>query len=112
MKALTKTYQAKVEQFRNALSSAKQDLIAAGKLLVEMVEENEETFEILVGQCRVTLPFLEALERIGRGKLDPLFLTDPSPAAQRAVTVALPIKEQTRLKTGVAVAIRSNGGIK
>lgn len=112
-KQLTNTLQSKIESFRDALSGARQNLITAGKLLVEMLDENEDAFEILVAQKVATLPMLESLERVGRGQLDPALLTDVSPAAQRAIAKALPPQAQKQLLTGfVPVAVQDNGGFK
>lgn len=109
MKALTKSYTSKIEQLRTALGGIKQDLITAGKLLVEMIEENEDTFEILVGQGVASLRTLEALERIGRGKLDPLLLTDPSPIAHRAISQALPMAQQRQIQSQTIAVAYDNG---
>lgn len=114
MKALiTKSFQSKIEAFTEALTGARSNLLRAGQLLVEMLEENEDTFELLVTQKVASLPMLESLERVGRGQLDPLLLTDTSPAAQRAISQAIPPKDQKRLLTGlIPVAIQDNGGIR
>jgi hypothetical protein len=109
---LSKSYVSKIESLKEALSSVKQDIITAGKILVELLEENDNTFEILVSQRVAALQTLEALERVGRGKLDPLLLTDPSPIAQRAISQCIPMAQQRQLQTGtVEVVVESNGGI-
>ena len=113
MNIITKTFQSKITAFRDALSGARSNLLDAGKILVEMLDENENTFELLVSQKIATLPMLESLERVGRGQLDPALLTDVSPMAQRAVSQALPIKEQKQILTGyVAIAVKDNGGFR
>lgn len=82
-------------------------------MLVEMLAENEDTFEILIAQKVCTLPMLESLERVGRHQLDPALLTNTSPAAQRAITQCLPPKEQKQVLTGyVPLVVRDNGGFK
>lgn len=114
MKAIAKSYQSKLEAFNLALNGAKQNLLDAGRILCEMLDEDSDTFEhILESNRGVTLRFLESLERIGRGQLEPLLLTDPSPAAQRAVAQALPMEDQKQLTSGfVPVAVKDNGGVK
>lgn len=107
----TKAFTQKIEAFKEALSAARQDIVRAGKLLVEMIEENENATEILIRDRIAPRQLLEALEEVGRGKLDPLLLTDPSPAAQRALSQAMPMADQRRLTTGfVPVAVKNSSG--
>lgn len=113
MQTLTKPFQSKIESFGAALADIKNGIERAGKLVVEMLEENESTFEILCGQYRVSLPFLEALERVGRGQLDPRLLQDGSDTAWRAISQALPIEQQRKLiDAAIPVAVRDNGGVR
>jgi hypothetical protein len=110
---LSVAYTSRMTAFKAALDGAKNDLKTAGEILVELVKENENTFEIIVRECPgITEPFLQALYRIGRGQLDPLLLQDPSPAAQRAVRLNLPIAEQRKLTTAKIEVARpgKNGG--
>lgn len=109
---ISKTFASKIEALREALSSVKQDIIAAGKLLVEMLDENEDAFEILVAQRIASLQTLEALEKVGRGKLDPLLLTDPSPMAQRAISQNLPVSQQRQIMTQhIALVVKGRAGV-
>jgi len=109
MKAITKTYQAKIEAFNDALNGARVNLLDAGKILCEMLDENEDTFEILLREIRgVRLSMLEALERVGRGELEPLLLTDISYAAQRAVSNYLPKEDQKKLVSGTVKVVVEN----
>jgi len=110
----TKTYESKFIAFTEAVTQLGQSAKRAGQLLCEMLDENPDTFEYILKKCpHATLPWLESLEAIGRGRLDERLLLDPSPAAQRAVSQALPIKEQTRLlEMPIQVAVRDNGGVR
>lgn len=101
----------KAAAFKDALSGARANLKQAGELLVEMLDENEDTMEILLRENRgLSIAFLESLERVGRGLLDPLLLTDTAPAAQRAISQALPPQAQKELLTkNVPVVVGSNG---
>ncbi len=108
---ITRTFQSKIDAFAESLSGARSNLLRAGQLLVEMLDENENTFELLISQKLANLPMLETLERVGRGQLDPALLTDVSYAAQRAISQALPAKDQKRILTGyIPVAVKDNGG--
>ena len=107
---LTKTFESKIDQFQAALNATADGLVTAGKLLVEMIEENENTFEIILTRIKTaSLPFLEALERVGRGQLRPELLLNPAPAAQRTVQFALPIKVQDKIATGYLETVVKDG---
>ena len=108
---ITKSLASKIEAIRLALNGVKEDLITAGKLVVEMLEENEDAFEILLRERIARLSMLEALEQIGRGKLDPMLLADPSYIAQRAVRQGIPMGQQRQIQNEhIAVAAISDDG--
>lgn len=110
---LTKSYESKITQFLDALNRARDGIAEAGRILVELVESNENTYEIIMKRCPgVTLEFLETLERVGHGRLDHRLLCNPSWAAMRATRTALPIEAQKQLVDGyVQVAVKNNGGV-
>lgn len=110
-KEISKTLESEIEAFRDDLEGGLTRLKRAGERLVRMLDENEDIFEVLIRRRIATLPWLEALERVGRGHLEPRLLGDPSPAAQRAVSQMLSINEQKRLLNGpVPVVVVDPGG--
>ena len=111
---LTKHIETKINEFKSALSGAAEGVLLAGKILCDIVDAEPDAYEIMLTECKgVTLPFLEALERVGRGKLLPELLLNPAPACQRAIGESLNIKEQNRLLTGtIPTVIRENGGVR
>lgn len=111
---LSRTFNTNLEALQAALTQARDGLKTAGDLIIKMLEENEDAFEIILARCKgLTVRMLESLERIGRGTLEPLLLADPSPAAQRAIAQDLPMPEQKKLVNGfIPVAIRDGGGVK
>jgi hypothetical protein len=112
MKSLTNTYKAKVKEFGACLSAVKQDFKNAGELLVSMLDEYPDTFEVLIEQYKLTLPFLEGLERVGRGELDPLLLTESCPAARRIISQDLGIEAQRlAISYPIPVAVEVHGKV-
>lgn len=110
---LTKSFESKIEQFQSALGGVRFSIKQAGEILVSMLEENENTFEVLVGRRLASLPFLEALEKVGRGALDARLLEDTGSIAWRAISQCLPMRDQEQLLSGtIPVAMIDNGGIR
>lgn len=111
---LTKPFEKSLELFKKAIQNIGENAIEAGRALVAMMDEREDAFEVILSKCEwVTLPFLEALERVGRGRLDPFFLLDQSPISGRVVSEGLTIKDQKAIKSGyLPVAVKVAGGVK
>lgn len=110
---LTKSIETKMERFLQAIIGSEEQLVVAGKILVEMIDENPETdicAELLSRNRNLTSAILESLENVGRGRLKAKFLLDPSPAAQRAIAQALPIEEQAKLTDGYIPVAREREG--
>jgi hypothetical protein len=111
---IQKHIQKQIEAFQNALQSARDGLRDAGRILCEILDAEPNAFEMILASVPgITLNSLETLERIGRGRLEPRLITDPSPAAERAIRKAIPIDQQKRLlEMPQEVVARDNGGFR
>lgn len=73
-------------------------LLKTGRGLVELIDENPDTPELLLRKYpQLDHETLEMFERVGRGKLLPELVLDHSPGARRVARLALPIKTQEHL---------------
>jgi len=102
-----------IAALKEALVGARTQLVQAGKIVAALVDSEPEAYEMILKKIpSLTLSGLETLERIGRGKLDERLVTDASPAAERAMRMALPIEEQrTLIDRPVAVVEMVNGHV-
>lgn len=104
------TFEDKIAAFGEVLMATENGLVVAGKLLVEMCNENPDTMDLLLQRYpNLSLGFLTALERVGLGKLDArvLFLGD-KPVANRIA--ALPPQMQARLFNNPIPVVVDAGG--
>lgn len=110
----TKPFEKSLDAFKKAIQNIGENATDAGRAIVAMLDERADAFEIILSKCEwVTLPFLEALERVGRGMLDPFFLLDQSPVSGRVISEGLTVKDQKTIKSGyLPVAIKVDGGVK
>jgi hypothetical protein len=111
---IDKHIKTQIQAFQDALQSARDGLKRAGDILCEIVDQEPNAYEMILASVPgITLHSLETLERIGRGKLEPRLITDPSPAAERAIRKAIPMEDQQRLlDRPIDTVTRDNGGFR
>lgn len=109
---LTITLRNKLEQFNAALTSARDGLKRAGEILVEMLEEDPDVFDLILQQNpSLDLGLLISLERVGRGQDDYRLLIARGEAARRALSYGLPIAQQKALiELPIPVAVKNGDG--
>lgn len=87
----------KLDQFISLYTAGKTAWENAGKILVELIEEDPYAYTYIIERCPMLTPgILQAFERIGRGLMLPSLAMDDSPAAR--MMKRLPLKEQVRLE--------------
>jgi hypothetical protein len=107
---LTKTFEQKLQKWFDGFLATAESILKTGKGLVELIEENPDTPEILLNRYpKLGVGTLEALEQIGRGKLMPELMLDNSPGARRLAY--LPITMQQKLYgEPIGVPVRAEDG--
>lgn len=108
----TLSFEEKLRQFGEALKQSEQNALVAGRLLVAMIDEQDDAVDQIMRRFNVPLTQISLLERIGRDKLHPMFAFSTSPAAEVVIKKRLCIEEQNRLASGgeVEVAVPDGNG--
>jgi hypothetical protein len=75
-----------------------------------MLAENENTKELVAREFKLDSRFLDALERIGLGQLEPKLLLESGPAARRAVQFCMPIAQQRQILDGYITVVTPDNG--
>lgn len=102
----------KLERFFQLIKAGQDAWKDAGKLLIELVKEDEDVYEKIIARAdgMITVENLETLERFGRG-LDPAILLSDSPGCRRLLRSHLEPSKMTDLASKpIAVVVLSNGG--
>lgn len=90
-----KLTESKIKQFGDLLSQIGAGIIAAGKLVVEIVEENPDGKRQLAERYpQISMSFLNQLEAVGRGQMHPKLALAANPGYVKLRK--LPISEQVR----------------
>jgi hypothetical protein len=109
------SFEDKLRLFGSVLTSAREDILLAGRLLVAMRKEKADALDQIVKRYNLPEKKLRALEEIGLGHLDPIWLTDTSPVARLVLQRQLCTEDQKKLVTGHYIPVRvpdGNGGRK
>jgi hypothetical protein len=101
-------FQVKIDHFLALLRSGLDNLAEAGKVLVKMVEDNPDTFEIILKQCPTLKESnLWSLYYVGQGR--PVsYLLSESPGIRRVRS--LPPEVQVKIPEKVPVVEQTPGG--
>jgi len=92
---LGKTHTKKINEFSKLITIGLESWVKAGELLVEMVDENENTYaNILESIPEMSYEVLSRFEQIGRKQLNPRLLLDGSTGLRKLAT--LPFSEQNK----------------
>jgi hypothetical protein len=94
------SFEDKLRLFGSVLTSAREDILLAGRLLVAMRKEKADALDQIVKRYNLPEKKLRALEEIGLGHLDPIWLTDTSPVARLVLQRQLCTEDQKKLVTG------------
>jgi hypothetical protein len=101
-------FQLKLDRFLMLIRSGLDNLAEAGRLLVQMVEDNPDTFEMILKQCpTLKEPNLWSLYYVGQGR--PVsYLLSESPGVRRLRS--LPPEVQVKIPSRIPVVEQTPGG--
>lgn len=87
--------QAHVRTFVDLLDQGVEAWVKAGKLLVQMLEKNPNTYGIILKECpRLSISLLLTFERIGRNELHPNLVLDSSIGARQLLSLPYPLQDK------------------
>lgn len=106
----TKEQEAKIEEFIAAYVSGMEAWKKAGKLIVELVEDDPHVFDYIAQKCpSLTQGVLETFEKIGRGMLLPALAMDSSPGGRMLKNCPLSLQMRYE-REPVPLIVETNDG--
>lgn len=101
--------QAHVRTFVDLLEQGVEAWVKAGKLLVQMLERNPNTYVIILKECpRLSISLLLTFERIGRNELHPNLVLDTSIGAKQLLSLPYPLQDKYYKET-IPVVVALDG---
>lgn len=97
MSKLIKKLTPEIQSFLAEVQRGVDAWVSAGKILVALIDKDENIFETIIAHSDLKYEHLLTFERIGRGELYPRLLLDESHAAKRVIDLGLPYEKQVEI---------------